>query len=466
MKKYLVSVYQYVGQHLFFSQSFLIRCCTLLLLLHVGMIGNSAYSQCVNTPKLTSNGATFASVYKGTSGLLLGCIGCSISNENNLLDADLTNFASISLGIGIANAGYIKIKMGQTYPSGTRAGFVADVNGGLVGLLNGVSLVPYLNGVAGSSISTGNLINILGFGGGTNISAVFCQPFDEIRISVSSFASVGADYKIYYAYVATGCSFPVQCSSQAAVAEICGNGIDDDGDGLVDSEDSDCTPASFTFNCGTATTTGSFIANGTSQSGTLTVPMTGTTAGLVTLTVSGNGFSGSYTTHVTAGQTSVTFPITYDGSGTGGSPSLTVTSAQATGACTKAVTVAAPPVAGTIDCSKTEIYEAPVVGTASQLDLVVTLNVTSKGTFTPVTITGSGMAIANGVASVITTTTGIQKVHIPIKYDGTALTNNLQFTIGTAGSCTADMTKSSKVVSKNVYSLDGCTAIIPGTLTK
>ncbi|MDH4460933.1 MAG: hypothetical protein QE277_05885 [Flectobacillus sp.] len=618
MKQYMVSVSQYFEQKTVFGKS-LLKASVLFLFFTLTAIYQGSYAQCVNTPKLSSNGATLGA--SGTSGL---CLLCSVSGTANLLDADLTDFATISIPVGVGGSGYVSVKMGQTYPAGTRAGFVADVNGGIAGLFNGISLVPYLNGVAGTPISSGSLFNILGLGGGTNISAVFCQPFDEVRISAGSLAGVLASYKIYYAYVATGCAFPVQCGTASTLPEICANGIDDDGDGLVDSEDLDCAspckcgdnlncggtntyttqtaafaayddttpepsfdlrsynlthslshsypicidyttgpnetrigirnlvtftqtctgfartykvtpksdcdapltslglnftggtrnfdyydvqpnttyrlcatvttspcsnivsgeaeaeylnstwyvynsspdPGSFAFNCGAALTTGTFIANGTSgQTGTITVPITGATAGPVTLTVSGNGFSGSFTTNLTLGQLTVTFPITFDGSGTGGTPSLTVSSSQGTGTCTKAVVVAGAPVAGTVNCSKTEIYEAPVVGTPSQLDLIVTLNVVAGGTFSPVSVSGSGISLANGVSSVTTSAIGIQKIHIPIKYDGSAL-GTLNFTIGTAGSCTADMTKPSSVVSKNVYLLDGCTAIIPGTLTK
>jgi hypothetical protein len=60
----------------------------------------------------------------------------------------------------------------------------------------------------------------------------------------------------------------------------------------------------FTFNCGTASTTGTFTANGTAaQAGTLTVPMTGATAGSVTLNITGTGFTGTLTTTLMAGQT-------------------------------------------------------------------------------------------------------------------------------------------------------------------
>lgn len=101
-----------------------------------------------------------------------------------------------------------------------------------------------------------------------------------------------------------------------------------------------CPPGAFTFNCGTSSTTGTFLANGTAgQTGTLILPITGTIAGAVTLNVAGTGFTGTLTTVLTAGQTSVTIPITYDGTGSVGNKTLTVTSTQGTGTCTKSVLV-------------------------------------------------------------------------------------------------------------------------------
>ncbi len=125
-----------------------------------------------------------------------------------------------------------------------------------------------------------------------------------------------------------------------------------------------------------------------------------------------------------------------------------------------------PVAAGTIACSSTQMIPAPVAGSPSNHALYVTVNVTSNGTFSPVTVTGSGFTLSQSPYSISTTTTGVQTFVIPVHYDGTTLTNNLQFTVGAAGTCAADMTKPAKVVSKNVYSLDGCTAVIPGTLSK
>ena len=129
-------------------------------------------------------------------------------------------------------------------------------------------------------------------------------------------------------------------------------------------------------------------------------------------------------------------------------------------------TVETPAAAGVIDCSKTQIVTAPVVGSANQLSLVVTMNVSATGTFSPVTVSGSGMSLANGVTSITATKTGIQQFQIPINYDGTALTSGFQFTIGSSGSCSADLTQKSNPIITNVWTLNNCSAITPGVLSK
>jgi hypothetical protein len=61
---------------------------------------------------------------------------------------------------------------------------------------------------------------------------------------------------------------------------------------------------------------------------------------------------------------------------------------------------------GVIDCSKTQLYPAPVVGVSGQKVLYVTLNVSTSGCFSPLSVSGSGFSVANGVTQVCTTTTG------------------------------------------------------------
>ncbi len=124
------------------------------------------------------------------------------------------------------------------------------------------------------------------------------------------------------------------------------------------------------------------------------------------------------------------------------------------------------PAVGTIDCSKTKLSPAPVAGLPSQINLQVSVNVTTAGSFSPLSVSGSGMSPGNGITSVSTTTTGVQTFSIPVNYDGSTLTNGFQFTIGQGGSCTADLTTKPNKEITNVWSLTNCSAIVPGVLSK
>ena len=92
---------------------------------------------------------------------------------------------------------------------------------------------------------------------------------------------------------------------------------------------------------------------------------------------------------------------------------------------------------------------------------MVTLNVTAAGMITPLSISGSGFTLANGITSISTTQTGVQTFLIPVNYDGTTL-GTVNFTIGASGSCSANMTLPSKKTISNVWTLDNCTAVQAG----
>lgn len=135
----------------------------------------------------------------------------------------------------------------------------------------------------------------------------------------------------------------------------------------------------------------------------------------------------------------------------GGAAALTTISCPVNVLAFGSATGATSTGAGTIDCAKTQLSPAPTAGAASQVDLIVTVNVTTPGTLV-LAASGSGMSLANGIASISATTTGIQTFHIPLRYDGTAL-GTLSFTVGTA-SCTADLTRTPKRAISNVWTLD------------
>ena len=212
-----------------------------------------------------------------------------------------------------------------------------------------------------------------------------------------------------------------------------------------------------TYVASTLTGTGAALVNPTSYGGTSSIVIRNLSIsanGSLTVTVDAN--TGTFTPGQTASNVASVTPDP-----TSGYRQIT-TNSNAASTTIGAVAAAT----GTLVCSNTQMIPAPVAGTPSNHALYVTLNVTAPGVFTPVVVTGSGFTEFPSPYSINATATGIKTYVIPVHYDGTALTNNLQFIVGSAGSCTADMTITPKVVSKNVYSLDGCTAIVPGVLTK
>jgi uncharacterized repeat protein (TIGR01451 family) len=96
----------------------------------------------------------------------------------------------------------------------------------------------------------------------------------------------------------------------------------------------------YAFECTGSKVKGIFTANGaTGQTGTIKIPINVVHTGIVTLNVSGSNFTGTITTNIIAGQSSITVPITYDGGGVEGSRLLTLTSSAGTGVCSVSVPI-------------------------------------------------------------------------------------------------------------------------------
>lgn len=422
----------------------------LLVVMAVFLNANSLFAQCTTTDMITANGASFNG--SGTGGI---CLLCSVNNEPNVVDANLTNFASISIPVGLAGYGYLRVKLPKTYPAGTRIGWIADVNGGIAGAFNSVTLIARKAGAVVATQSSGSLINILGIGGGRNVNTVFCSDFDEVEIRMGSLVGALANYKIYYAYVNEGCLFPVQCNLAPATPEICGDGIDNDGDGLIDNEDTclacnaggkspilSATTKSNT--CPTLTADLTTITSSNTPAGTALEWHTGTPATAANkVGTPGAVTSGTY------------YAVFYDAVNNCYSNNY-----SNVGSTAVTVTTSPCPVAGTIDCSKTQIFSAPVVGQPGQKSLLVQVNVTAPGCFTPLSVSGSGLSIANNVTQLCATTTGLKNFVIPVDYNGGAL-GTVNFTVGSAGSCSADLTKPPKKAITDIWTLDCVPTVAP-----
>jgi len=193
------------------------------------------------------------------------------------------------------------------------------------------------------------------------------------------------------------------------------------------------------------------LASTTTTNTNLPISGTATPGAAVTVTAA-NGQSCLATADAATGAWSCT-SLTF----TPGSQTVTALASNAAGLSAPAevsfIVTNATLAAGTIDCSKTQLWPAPVPGVPGQLGLLVTIDVTTPGAFSPLIVSGSGLSLANGLTSVMATNTGLQSILLPIRYDGSA-PGGLSFTVGSAGSCTADLTVPSRQVITNVWTLD------------
>jgi hypothetical protein len=145
-----------------------------------------------NTPTAVTSPAyplTIDNARTGMSGLTVG----SISNRENLIDADLTNYASINFAVGIfGSASVAVLDNTSSYPAGTFAGIdIESVSLLSVGVLDNIKLETYLDSVATGDIITGTDLLAVGSsllaGTGRKILGFrAAQPFDEIRFTASS----------------------------------------------------------------------------------------------------------------------------------------------------------------------------------------------------------------------------------------------------------------------------------------
>jgi hypothetical protein len=165
--------------------------------------------------------------------------------------------------------------------------------------------------------------------------------------------------------------------------------------------------ASYTLNCGSniisaVANSGRFLAGGgVGQSGSITLPVSVLQNGSTSFNVSGSGFSTNpvpFITNLTVGQTSVTIPVVYDGSGVARTQALTVTQNPGSQSCSNinavigGVVYFANPAPATVTTGLTNVSAvtqlAPTGGTqpyvysAAQQPANGTLVVNSNGTYT------------------------------------------------------------------------------------
>lgn len=275
----------------------------------------------------------------------------------------------------------------------------------------------------------------------SNNSLYVCQGFSSTILLLS-----WANAKIYRINMATGAATFV---ADQQLNTFVGPFSTADALDLASCDIYSAPTAAFSFNCGTATLqSGTFLTNGIAgQAGVLRIPVSSvTTAGNATFTISSSaaGFLAnptSYTAFVTNGATYIDIPITYDGSGSAGTRTLTVTSAQGTGVCTKDVTVTAPPTSFTypFNCTGSTVSGTFIANaiTGQTGTVTVPIGIIQAGSAT-FTVTGTNFS------GTLTTSliSGQSSVTIPITYTGAGTEGSRLLTITSApgtGTCTVSV---------------------------
>ncbi len=143
--------------------------------------------------------------WESTSGL---CLGCSVSNAARAVDANLANFASVNVPLGVLGSAFLSIAdTDTTYPAGRALGLLVDNGGGLnLSVLQGARLTTYLDGVAqetAGGVVPFTLLDIPSQSAQRMLSFVPAQPYDEVRLEFSSVLGALQTVNVYGACIAS-----------------------------------------------------------------------------------------------------------------------------------------------------------------------------------------------------------------------------------------------------------------------
>ncbi len=150
------------------------------------------------------------------------CASCAVINANNVIDANLANWAEIIVAAGVASEGCLSVKDQLTdYSAGTFAGFHIE-NPSLVNAdaLTGITINTYLDGaLQESETDSGSLIS-MGSGLLTDTSEQYVGfittlPFDEVQICLANMVGsfdIGTT-RIYNTLLEGFCPAIIECDT-------------------------------------------------------------------------------------------------------------------------------------------------------------------------------------------------------------------------------------------------------------
>ena len=153
-------------------------------------------------------GAALAPYYGAGSsnvGVVSVCANVGVANPERAVDNDLTNFAQFNTlaAVGCPPALTVRLEGSRPAPAGFYAGFVVGNDGLLdLGVLSGLRLTTYLNGVpTGESATGAGVLELRALPGGqSQVSFPTKLPFNEVRIERVGAVTALDNLKLYYGF--------------------------------------------------------------------------------------------------------------------------------------------------------------------------------------------------------------------------------------------------------------------------
>lgn len=143
----------------------------------------------------------------------VGCVLCTITDEQNVITPDTSDYAEISVAANVIGSASISVADAlYTYPPGTFAGFVIEDFGPIIeaDLFEYLTISTYNNGVFQESRTGTDLLDVAlvilfisADEGRYNVGFQADLPFDEVRITVGSIAAAINYIRVYSSFFDT-----------------------------------------------------------------------------------------------------------------------------------------------------------------------------------------------------------------------------------------------------------------------
>ena len=180
-----------------------------ILLLTAFAVDSQAQTLPCGYRTLTVNNYSSAGVVSGRTGGIVSVGAGTVNNPGNVVNALLTDFATINSVLGVGNGGRISVSVNQNGGStvigaGAIAGYVVGSNSTLAAnLMGSTTISTYLNGVLQESSTAASLLNlsVLSGTGQTTLGFVTTKNFDEVQISIATLVSAVTSTQVYYPFV-------------------------------------------------------------------------------------------------------------------------------------------------------------------------------------------------------------------------------------------------------------------------